>query len=109
MTRVNNRYTSDFKLKIVKKYLEGGVSIQEIAEEYNIPSKTQVHNWIKKYEKDGEKAFECETRGNPKTKIEAEKSFVFENLEDEINFLRLENEYLKKFCNLLKKRLKNGN
>ena len=36
-----------------------------------------------------------------------ERFSIFENFEDEINFLRMENAYLKKFCSMLKKGLKN--
>ncbi|MCQ9626377.1 transposase [Cetobacterium somerae] len=107
MRRVNNRYSKEFKIEIVKKYLEGKYSTQDLAQEFGILSKTQVHNWVKKYEKDGENAFKFETRGNPKEKKEIIDEFIFENLEDEIKFLRMENAYLKKFCDMLKRSLKN--
>lgn len=106
MGRVNNKYTREFKISVVKKYLEGGVSTQELADEFGIPSKTQIHNWIKKYEKEGEEAFKFETRGNPKDKKMTEGSFVFNNLEDELRFLRMENEYLKRLCDMFKRSLK---
>lgn len=102
MTRVNNRYTSEFKIQVVKKYLEGEMSIQEISDEFGIKSKTQVHNWIKKYEKNGEEAFKFETRGNPKEKRLKEREFIFENRDDELKFLRMENAYLNKLCEMLK-------
>lgn len=107
MGRVNNKYSKEFKIKVVKKYLEGGYSTQDLADEFGILSKTQIHNWVKKYEKEGEDAFKFETRGNPKDKKEIDDEFIFENFEDEINFLRMENAYLKKFCSMLKKGLKN--
>lgn len=106
MARNNNRYSREFKVKVVKKYLEGAYSIQELADEFKIPSKTQIHNWLKKYEKEGEEGFKFETRGNPKVKKEAKSDFIFENLEDEVQFLKMENEYLKKFCDLLKSKIK---
>ena len=107
MKRINNKYSKEFKLEIVKKYLKGGYSIQCLAESFGILSKTQVYNWVKKYEKEGEDAFKFETRGNPKEKKEIENEFTFKNIEDEIDFLRMENIYLKKVCNMLKKSLKN--
>ena len=106
MGRVNNKYPSELKIKVVKKYLEGGVSTQDLAEEFGVPSKTQIHNWVKKYEELGEKAFKFETRGNPKEKRGVGNDFLFDNLEDELRFLRMENEYLKRFCDMLKKNLR---
>lgn len=106
MGRINNKYSRDLKIKIVKKYLEGGRSTQELADDFGIKSKTQIHNWIKKFEKEGEEAFIFETRGNPKTKKLVKIDYTFLNLEEELNFLRMENEYLKKYCDLLKKSLK---
>lgn len=106
MVRINNKYASDFKLKVVKKYLEGGYSTQDLADEFGISSKTQVHNWVKRYEREGEEAFIFETRGNPKDKRETDEKFIFENLAEELQFLKMENEYLKKLCAMLKKKLK---
>lgn len=106
MGRVNNKYPSELKIKVVKRYLEGGYSIQDLAEEFGVPSKTQIHNWIKKYEELGDEAFKFETRGNPKDKRPIGSDFVFDNLEDELIFLRMENEYLKRFCDMLKRNLR---
>ena len=105
MGRINNKYSKDFKINLVKKYLEGGVSIQELADEFKIPSKTQIHNWVRRYEREGEEAFIFETRGNPKNKRIIDESFIFDSLESELQFLKMENEYLKKYSELLKKRL----
>lgn len=104
--RKNNKYSREFKLKVVKKYLEGNYSLQKIVDDFKIPSKTQVHAWLKSYEKDGENAFRFETRGNPKEKRVVKENFIFDNLEDEIRFLKMENEYLKKLCDLLKSKFK---
>lgn len=109
MNRVNNKYPRDLKIKIVKRYLEGGVSIQNLADQFGILSKTQIYNWIKKYEKYGDEAFKFETRGNPKDKKIAINEVIFDNIEEEIRFLRMENDYLRKFCDMLKKNLRTRN
>lgn len=106
MTRVNNKYTSDFKIQVVKKYLEGGFSIQEICDEFGIKSKTQVHNWVKKYESKGEEVFKFETRGNPKEKRLTTEELFFQDKDEELKFLRMENAYLKGLCAMLKTSLK---
>lgn len=104
MGRINKKYSSEFKLSVIKKYKEGGRSFTELAEEFGVSSKTQIHVWIKKYEQEGEEAFIYEKRGNPKTikKVKEEKKINFSSIEEEVRFLRLENEYLKKLCNYLK-------
>ncbi|MDX8336574.1 helix-turn-helix domain-containing protein [Candidatus Cetobacterium colombiensis] len=106
MGRINNKYPSELKIKVVKRYLEDEESLQDIADEFGISSKTQIHNWVKKYEELGEEAFKFEKRGNPKDKKELKNNFTFDNLEDEVIFLRMENEYLKRFCEMLKRSLR---
>lgn len=108
MSRINKRYSKDLKLKVVKKYLEEKKAVEELLLEFNISSKTQIYSWIKKYQENGEETFDLETRGNPKRKISYEE-IVFDNLEEEVRFLRMENEYYRKFCEILKKNLKEKN
>lgn len=105
--RKNNKYSREFKLKVVKKYLNESCSLQDITREFKIPSKTQIHNWIKEYEKEGEEAFKFEKRGSPKERRVVKDNYIFESLEDEIRFLRMENEYLKRLCEMLKYKFKN--
>lgn len=106
MGRINSKYTKNLKLKIVKSYLNKEKSLQRLADEYGIKSKTQIYNWIKKYEEEGEDAFKFEKRGNPTSQRLVKDELIFENLEDEIQVLRLENSYLRRYCEVLKDLLK---
>lgn len=45
----NKKYSKDFKLKVIKEYLNGTISIYDLINKYNIPGKTIVLNWVKKY------------------------------------------------------------
>ena len=45
--RKNNRYSPEFKIKVVKEYLEGGISHDGLKNKYNIASKTQIFEWVK--------------------------------------------------------------
>lgn len=45
----NNYYTKEFKESVVKAYNNGSLSINDLIVKYNIPSKTTLKNWIKKY------------------------------------------------------------
>lgn len=104
MGRINKRYSAELKLSVINIYKEGGKSLQDLADEFKISSKTQIYCWIKKYEKEGAEAFKYEKRGNPKSKkrIKEVKKLDFSSLEEEVRFLRLENEYLKNLCDYLK-------
>lgn len=106
MGRINSKYTKNLKLKIVKRYLSEEKSLQSLANEYGIKSKTQIYNWIKKYQEEGEVAFESEKRGKLKLKKKLDEDFSFENLEDEVEVLKLEINYLRRYCEILKSLLK---
>ena len=42
------KYDFNFKMKVVKSYLDGEVRLGSIAKQYGIGSETQVKTWIKK-------------------------------------------------------------
>ena len=63
--RINNKYTKEFKLKAIRMYLDENLSYSQIASKLNIKSKTQVINWVKQFEINGEAYFDFETRGAP--------------------------------------------
>ncbi|WP_448766712.1 transposase, partial [Acinetobacter sp. AGC35] len=45
----NRKYTAELKRQAVKDYIEGRLSQYQIIEKYQIASRTQLANWIKKY------------------------------------------------------------
>lgn len=45
----NRSYSAELKLQAVKDYLYGGLSQYQIIDKYKIASRTQLSNWIKKY------------------------------------------------------------
>ena len=48
-SKKNCSYSRDIKEKIIKEYLNGGISLLEIASKYKITSESIVYNWIIKY------------------------------------------------------------
>ena len=44
------KYSNEFKLKVIKYYLEEHHSYQECCKKFSIPSKTPIRNWVHKYE-----------------------------------------------------------
>lgn len=47
-----SKYTKELKLKLVKEYMKGNISVEVLANKYNI-SKTPLYRWIKKYQEHG--------------------------------------------------------
>jgi hypothetical protein len=47
------KYSSDFKLQVVKEYLTSDLSLADIASKFDIPSVNTVHRWVKLYTDSG--------------------------------------------------------
>ena len=45
----NSSYSKEFKEQVVQDYVQNGLSPYELATKYNIPSKTVIIQWIKRY------------------------------------------------------------
>ena len=44
-----NRYTDDFKLKVVQEYLETSISRKDLMDKYQIRGHNCINNWIRKF------------------------------------------------------------
>lgn len=49
----NKRYSDEFKLQVVKEYLNSSLGCRTIAKKYNLPSKNYISNWEKELIKKG--------------------------------------------------------
>ena len=47
------KYNTEFKMKVVKEYLEGNISYKELSKKYSIPDKHIVRTWVNAYESQG--------------------------------------------------------
>ena len=47
------KYSTELKLEIVKKYLEGNISLNQLANEYYLSSKADIQKWVASYEHHG--------------------------------------------------------
>ena len=47
-------YSTELKLEIVQRYLEGNISLKRLAEEYHISSKACIQKWLALYREHGE-------------------------------------------------------
>jgi transposase len=88
-------HSPELKEQAVRLYLEDGVSSRGVAARLGLKSKTQVQEWVKRHQR-GETFTESEgktgkttwRKGRPKTK--------FASVEEELAYIKAENEYLKK-------------
>ncbi|WP_416373158.1 transposase, partial [Fusobacterium varium] len=46
MSKINNRYSKEFKLAVVKRYLEGNGGYLTVAKEMNVKNDSQVAAWV---------------------------------------------------------------
>lgn len=96
--KVKTTYSPEYKLFVVKRHIEDGISYRRLAEELDIHVQI-IMRWCKKYREFGQDALKEQrgthkgsTKGRPRTK-ELSK-------DDELLKLKAENEYLKKLLNL---------
>jgi transposase len=90
--RTNNRYSKEFKAEAVRLHLEEGMNPYQIAEKLGIRSKTQVQQWVKKHQngtlQEDQRGQTAWRKGRSRTN--------FSSIEEELAYIRAENEYLKK-------------
>lgn len=86
------KYSSDFKLKVVLKYLSEKFTIAEICSEFNI-SKATLHNWATQFKANSGVVFN-DSRAVDKNKEKSQKEIT--NLYAKIGELTVERDFLKK-------------
>lgn len=103
-------YTPEFKMEVLNYMTEKQTSLSETAAIFNIPAHQTVARWAKKFEKVGQEAFRPNEKRYTSMKNKTESPLTkksVKELEDENNYLKMENAYLKKLNALthLKKEL----
>lgn len=99
--RKNNKYTGEFKEMVVRKYLSGQHGgLITVAKIYRVRNVSQLKKCVKKYHEDTTSLYR-ETRGRKKVSSKSDKSKV-ELLQEQIDYLKMENTILKKWVELIK-------
>lgn len=90
-------YTVATKLEVVQRFLAGEPRV-ELAREYGIPSPNLVSTWTRTYRRDGEAGLRPKPKGRPRKDPHAPipEPTELERLQQENEYLRMENAYLKK-------------
>lgn len=88
------KYSPDFKLKVVLKYLSETVTIAQICSDFNI-SKSTLHKWVNQFKANSGNIFNDDNNiRNANNKKAAEKEIT--NLYAKIGELTIERDFLKK-------------
>ena len=58
------KYNTEFKMKVVKEYLEGQIGYKELSKKYNIQDKSTVRTWVNAYENQGYEGIKISRRNN---------------------------------------------
>lgn len=98
------KYSASFKLRVIQFINETDYSIREASAIFHVPDPSMVRRWKKKWEIGGEDALESREKGrsnmtarNQKKRISTDLSNLSkEDLKKELEYLRMENAYLKK-------------
>ena len=92
-------YSFEFKLDIVRKVVDEGVTAEHLAHEYELSSGKLVRSWVRAYRRHGEEALRPRPKGRSPGSVSPPMGGEFsdvQRLEQENLRLRAENAYLKK-------------
>ena len=107
----NRVYSKEFKLQAINRILINNESVNSVALDIGLISAGILHNWLSKFKENEYNVVEKKKGRKPKSmtkpkkneKVLSEKDKI-KQLEDEIIYLKAENEYLKKLRALVLER-----
>ena len=107
-------YDGAFKVSVIEYMHKNHLSLSETAVKFGIPTEVTVGKWERIYYEEGPQGLYIERRGRNKNMSSKpkKKKISNENEEDlieEVQRLRMENEYLKKLNALVQERIKREN
>lgn len=86
------KYNLEFKLKVVKEYLEGNIGYLSLAKKYNIKSESEIRRWVNAYKIQGYEGLEVKRKNNKYT-LEFKLNAVDLYLTGEMSYQSLANEF----------------
>lgn len=114
-----SHYDAEFKLSVLRRIWDDGLSHRQAAAVFNIRNKSCLSDWELRYERGGIEALASRRRGRPRSMpkpptvppaaghpqvLPGDDTRSREELVAELNYLRMENDYLKKLKALTQQR-----
>ncbi len=112
MKNMKTSYSGEFKQNVVEYMHNNHLSCLETAIKFNLQGADVVGKWERIYYEEGPQGLYIERRGRSKNMSSKPKKLdnhVEEDLIEEVQRLRMENEYLKKLNALVQERIKREN
>ena len=85
------KYSTEFKMKVVKEYLETNISYKSLSDKYCIPSEIPIINWVNAYKSQGYEGLKVK-RKNTQYTFEFKLNVVNLYLTGEMSYQSLANE-----------------
>ena len=85
------KYSTEFKMKVVKEYLETNISYKNLTNEYSIPNKSIIITWVNAYKSQGYEGLKVK-RENTQYTLEFKLNVVNLYLTGEMSYQSLANE-----------------
>ena len=85
------KYSTEFKMKVVKEYLESNISYKSLSDKYCIPSEIVIKNWVNAYKSQGYEGLKVK-RQNTQYTLEFKLNVVNLYLTGEMSYQSLANE-----------------
>ena len=85
------KYSTEFKIKVVKEYLESNISYKNLSDKYNIPTSSIIKNWVNTYKSQGFEGLKVK-RKNTQYTLEYKLNVVNLSWPEEMSYQSLANE-----------------
>ena len=85
------KYSTEFKMKVVKEYLESNISYRSLSDKYCIPSEIVIKNWVNAYKSQGYEGLKVK-RQNTQYTLEFKLNVVNLYLTGEMSYQSLAND-----------------
>lgn len=89
-------FTFEFKLEVVRRFVNGEATAIELAREHDLSSPRLVETWARAYRRDGEQALRPKPKGRPAAAVDPSGLSELQRLQRENLRLAAEVAYLKK-------------
>lgn len=93
----HQRYGKEIKLEAIRRVLEEDEAVQTVVDDLHIRNRDNVYEWIKKYQRNGEAAFD-RSLGRPKTEVASPTT------DEKVDRLQVEVDALKKYVEVLRQK-----